>query len=403
MTNFLTKDKILRYYAEKNDFECIEDIKKSLLIASEDPLLNFFYSILFWDVVTVQINELFSFLLRSRKMTSSLLEHHFSIKLERKIHEKLVEKHVFDESKVSKIAFCRLILELEKSVENISKTDDLFMNNLFQSLYNKEYDEILREEPSPMKIRLMNFLINKNKNVVQSDFYKFANLSVLDLKESLKICDTLNFEEIKNTILSSRYSAIKKKIRHFYLFYPELKVGNLCLFEKRLEYFSNPLKLPLRSKILQTYLNINIVEYCEMEICNSLSEIFGTLVNKENVQSFYQMYYINLAISKEKFKLFKKVFNDIFFENKQLFSLFLSKEHSNNVLKHIIKHLPMFMTNVDVVLEITILKRSEYYFNLLGMIIEHYPTAQNAQLIQKYRFYLSKKFLQKYAYLLKSL
>lgn len=437
---FLTKEKINELYNETNERDKKNEAEYLYKVARKDPLISFYFSVLFSKYVDIVLEDFFIRLLDSPRISMYLIYTHLGIKTNPTMIQDTKDKieafastldapnsslpHIDPNANVLKVKFysdelpldvktIRFLLQIELGCEKIHKVDQSFLSELFGSISQEERLKIANDYVSPIKCMLSK--VDEFKEVFlnsqQGYFYDFVSKVDLLPSEALLKCNTLPYDKIHNVLRNTHFNFIQKHITNFYTVYPELKTFEGKLYPNRMEYLKNPFSLPMERRVLTTYLNIDYtLQESISNITKRLTEEFNEEVVYYECTSYLHLFYIRKIFNEGSFKLFRSVVNELILGNENTFKLFINfiltqseRPDITKILDEIIPLLPCLKTHFDILMETTIAKRNDLLFNLLGKVIRTFPVRANIEKTKQSRYYLTEEFVTDHDYLMKKL
>lgn len=387
----VSRELIQRLYTSKWDPMAAERISSLLARVAGIDILVYHCHILFCDaVVPGQIPGYLRPLLESPKLTRFLLRGQLGIELPEESVSGMIQ-HDRDGTPEPEVAVKRarrdhkmlflLLLRLEQDLHGMSEADPLFLGRLFDEMGDSEQEEVISQgDPTPLTIIL------SRRRVAVSNFYRFAALTTLGLRDAFEEAVRLSPRGIRRKIVSSAFPQVRELLPFFYRVYPELATYDRVVCRDRLRYFEDPTAIPLVPATLRTY--VQVIEG-EQSVA---SELFpgSARYGRENLKLFYAREILKTGDK----RLLSGVVNCWLHESPHLAEGILTVgQPAADIL---VRSVPAVAAHFPLVLRLAKETRSPWYFELLSAMLRHSPQRGSAESVRDNLLYFDQAFISEF-------
>lgn len=285
------------------------------------------------------------------------------------------------------------LIQLERSHTDLYEIDKIFILNLINNLsvgekmviisqtnispiVLKVFEETELEHFSEPQLHIKNFLMS-TKMSYQAGFEYLAR-------------ESSSFEYLRKTFLRSKFQSIRSLYEILLNYFPEKMYLSTKLPQIRLQYFLDPLVIPISVKYIRAYVPAYILY---------LKNRGHDIKQCENIEILLKLIFIEKILKeKPKAKYLLKIVHQLIFETPCLIGIIVQRGFRKDLVDKFVDNVPSFHLAYDLSLKMLVkMPTHEFYLALAAKLLRKYPLQSNIEKLKQCN--LNREYLSQFEYL----
>jgi hypothetical protein len=366
----------------------------SQLLRTSDRVLLFLLYVLFGrDYPELHCPGLFAPLLESKKMVEYLVMRWLGPKVSvDRVYEWMEDPRKKRKAEDSEdvAGLLEFLLLFEKANRKLAQTDPRLLRQLIGRIPGAGRARLIRDV-TPLTVLIIKSTPIENLSLLHRQVRIFLKAARMPYEDGFYYIGGTDFGALQDIFVKSKFKQIQRYYLKLVHFFPEIMYGVETPCDGRLNFFRDPLSLPLHVKTTKAYI-LAYLHFMKQKTGSSLS----------NINVLLKAIYIERILAEHPSRLFlRRIVHQLILEAPVLIRVSVMRGFRPSIVPRVVECVPSFYLAYDLSLKMLCKNpESPFYSKLTAELLKKYPLESSLEKLRLCAHLLQDTFVKQFEHLM---